>query len=77
LALLEIVWNVRLGTSDELEAKGMHNTGAFGQGGSIATAGGWSSSPAPKQANPMTYLAKNGKQYGVIVSSGVNAFTIE
>jgi quinoprotein glucose dehydrogenase len=36
----EIAWQVPLGTSDELEAKGMHNTGAFGQGGTIATAGG-------------------------------------
>jgi hypothetical protein len=29
-----------LGTSDKLEAKGMHNTGAFGQGGSTATSDG-------------------------------------
>jgi len=31
---------VPLGTSDELEAKGLKNTGAFGQGGPIVTAGG-------------------------------------
>jgi len=36
----DIAWRVPLGTSEELEAKGIHNTGAFGQGGSIATAGG-------------------------------------
>ena len=36
----DIAWRVPLGTTDELEAKGIHNTGAFGQGGSIATAGG-------------------------------------
>jgi len=36
----DIVWNVPLGSSDELEAKGVHNTGAFGQGGPIITAGG-------------------------------------
>ena len=36
----DIAWHVPLGTSDELEAKGVHNTGMFGQGGSIATAGG-------------------------------------
>ncbi|HWE50095.1 MAG TPA: pyrroloquinoline quinone-dependent dehydrogenase [Bryobacteraceae bacterium] len=36
----EIAWHVPLGTSDELEAKGVHNTGTFGQGGSIATGGG-------------------------------------
>jgi glucose dehydrogenase len=36
----DIVWRVPLGTNDDLEAKGTKNTGAFGQGGSIATAGG-------------------------------------
>ena len=36
----EIAWKVVLGSMDELEAKGVHNTGAYGQGGSIATAGG-------------------------------------
>ena len=36
----DIAWRVPLGTSDEMEAKGIHNTGAFGQGGPIATAGG-------------------------------------
>ena len=97
----DIAWNVPLGTSDELEAKGMHNTGAFGQGGSIATAGGvvfiagtndgrfrafdsrsgtllWETKlDTEGHTNPMTYMAKNGKQYVVIVSSGVNAFTLE
>jgi glucose dehydrogenase len=28
-------------------------------------------------ANPMTYVGSNGKQYVVIVSSGVNAFALE
>jgi quinoprotein glucose dehydrogenase len=36
----DIAWRVPLGTSDEMEAKGVHNTGSFGQGGSIATASG-------------------------------------
>ena len=27
--------------------------------------------------NPMTYLGRNGKQYVVIVSSGLNAFALE
>ena len=36
----DIAWKVTLGTSDELEAKGIKNTGAFGQGGPIVTAGG-------------------------------------
>ena len=97
----EFAWKVPLGTSDELEAKGMHNTGAFGQGGSIATAGGvvfiagtndsrfrafesrtgkllWETKLDNEgHTNPMTYLGKNGKQYVVIVSSGVNAFALE
>src|SRR5437868_4522189 len=36
----DIAWRVPLGISEALEAKGIHNTGAFGQGGPIATAGG-------------------------------------
>ena len=36
----DIAWRVPLGTMDEMEAKGVHNTGATGQGGSIVTAGG-------------------------------------
>jgi glucose dehydrogenase len=97
----DIAWRVPLGTTDELEAKGVHNTGAFGQGGSIATAGGlvfiagtidkrirafesrtgkvlWESKlDAEGPANPMTYMGRNGKQYVVIMSSGVNAFALE
>src|SRR6266849_584902 len=97
----DIAWRVPLGTIDELEAKGIHNTGAFGQGGSIATAGGlvfiagtidkrirafesrtgkqlWESKlDVEGPANPMTYLGRNGKQYVVIMSSGVNAFALE
>jgi quinoprotein glucose dehydrogenase len=97
----DIAWRVALGTSDEMEAKGVHNTGAFGQGGSIATAGGlvfiagtndkrfrafesrtgklaWETKlDAEGHTNPMTYLGRDGKQYVVIVSSGLNAFTLE
>jgi quinoprotein glucose dehydrogenase len=96
----DIAWRVPLGTSDELEAKGIHNTGAFGQGGSIATAGGlvfiagtidkrirgfdsragkllWEAKlDTEGHTNPMTYMGRNGKQYVVIVSSGVNAFAL-
>ncbi|HEY8187096.1 MAG TPA: pyrroloquinoline quinone-dependent dehydrogenase [Pyrinomonadaceae bacterium] len=36
----EIVWRVPLGIVDELEAKGIHNTGTQNLGGSIVTAGG-------------------------------------
>jgi glucose dehydrogenase len=96
----DLVWQVPLGTSDELEAKGMHNTGAFGQGGPIATAGGlvfiagtidkrfrafdsrtgkmlWEAKlDSEGHTSPMTYLGRNGKQYVVVVSSGVNAFAL-
>jgi quinoprotein glucose dehydrogenase len=97
----DLAWRVPLGTSDEMEAKGLHNTGAFGQGGPIATAGGlvfiagtndkrfrafdsrtgkvlWEVKlDAEGHTNPMTYRGRNGKQYVVIVSSGVNAFALE
>ena len=89
------------GTSDELEAKGIHNTGSFGQGGPIATAGGlvfiagtidkrvrafesqtgkmlWEAKlDSEAHTSPMTYLGRNGKQYVVVVSSGINAFSLE
>jgi quinoprotein glucose dehydrogenase len=96
----DIAWRVPLGTSDELEAKGIHNTGAFGQGGSIATAGGlvfiagtidkrirafesrsgkvlWEAKmDAEGHTNPKTYMGRNGKQYVVIMTSGINAFAL-
>ncbi len=36
----EIVWRVPLGIVEELEAKGVHNTGTQNLGGAIVTAGG-------------------------------------
>jgi quinoprotein glucose dehydrogenase len=97
----EIAWRVPLGTSDEMEAKGIHNTGSFGQGGPIVTAGGlvfiagtidkrfrafdsrngkvlWETKlDAEGHTNPMTYQGRNGKQYVVVVGSGLNAFSLE
>src|SRR6185369_7522784 len=97
----DIAWRVPLGTSEEMQAKGIHNTGSFGQGGPIATAGGlvfiagtidkhfrafdsrtgkvlWDEKlDSEGHTSPMTYLGRNGKQYVVIVSSGVNAFALE
>ena len=97
----DIAWKVPLGTSDELEAKGIMNTGAFGQGGPIATAGGlvfiagtidkrfrafdsrtgqvlWEARlESEGHTTPMTYMAPNGKQYVVVVTTGVNAFALE
>ncbi len=96
----DLAWRIPLGTSDELEAKGVHNTGAFGQGGPIATAGGlvfiagtndkrfrafdsksgkllWETKlDSEGHTSPITYRARNGKQYVLIVSSGVNAFAL-
>jgi quinoprotein glucose dehydrogenase len=97
----DIVWRVPLGTSDELEAKGVKNTGAFGQGGPIVTAGGlvfiagtvdkrfrafdshtgqmlWETRlESEGHTTPMTYTARNGKQFVVVVTTGVNAFALE
>lgn len=96
----DIAWRVPLGTSDELEAMSLHNVGAFGQGGPIATGGGlvfiagtndrrfrafnsqtgkllWETKlDTQGQTSPITYLGRNGKQYVVVVSSGVNAFSL-
>ena len=97
----DIAWRVPLGTSDELEAKGMKNTGSFGQGGPIATAGGlvfiagtidkrfrafdartgatlWEARlESEGHTTPTTYMAKNGKQYVVIMTTGLNAFALK
>jgi quinoprotein glucose dehydrogenase len=97
----DIAWKVPLGTSDELEAKGLKNTGAFGQGGPIVTAGGlvfiagtidkrfrafdshtgqmlWEARlESEGHTTPMTYMAPNGKQYVIIVTTGLNAFALE
>ena len=97
----DIVWRVPLGVTDELEAVGINNTGAFGQGGPMVTAGGlvfiggtrdnrfrafetssgkmlWETKlDSQGHTMPVTYLGNNGKQYVVIVSSGVNAFVLE
>lgn len=36
----EVAWRIPFGRVDELEAKGVMNTGSFNKGGSVATAGG-------------------------------------
>jgi glucose dehydrogenase len=88
----EIAWRIPFGRVDELEAKGVMNTGSFNKGGSVATAGGvlfigasydsrfhafesktgkllWETKlPAPGEANPVTYMGKNGKQYVAIAA---------
>jgi len=97
----DIAWRVPLGINEEMEAKGIHNTGAAGQGGPIVTAGGlvfiagtvdkrfrafdsktgkllWETKlDSEGHTSPITYQGRNGKQYVLIVSSGVNAFALE
>ncbi|HSU58639.1 MAG TPA: pyrroloquinoline quinone-dependent dehydrogenase [Bryobacteraceae bacterium] len=94
----EFAWRVPLGVVPELEARGVHQTGALNIGGSIATAGGlvfigatdderfrafdsrtgkelWSSTiDGSGHATPITYLAKNGRQYVVIAAGGGGYF---
>jgi quinoprotein glucose dehydrogenase len=96
----DVAWRVPLGTSDEMEAKGVHNTGAFGQGGPITTAGGlvfiagtidkrfrafdsktgkvlWETMLDKEgHTNPMTFMGRDGRQYVVIVTSGLNAYAL-
>jgi glucose dehydrogenase len=97
----DVAWRIPLGISEKMEAAGIHNTGAFGQGGPITTSGGLTFIAGTNDArfrafetktgkllwetklnteghtNPMTYMGKNGKQYVVIVSTGLNAFALE
>jgi glucose dehydrogenase len=97
----DIAWRVPFGRVDELEAKGVMNTGSFNKGGSVATAGGvlfigasydnrfhaydsktgkllWETKLAdPAEANPITYMGKNGKQYVVVdAADNIVAFSL-
>lgn len=90
----DLAWRIPFGRVDELEAKGIMNTGSVTNiGGSVATAGGvlfigattdarfhayesktgkllWETKlMAQAQANPITYMGKDGKQY-VAVAAG-------
>ncbi len=94
----EVAWKIPFGTIPELDAKGVHGTGALNFGGSIATAGGlvliaatndhifhafdaktgkllWQTTlESGSYTTPMTYQAKNGKQYVVLVATGGSFF---
>ncbi len=94
----EVAWKIPFGTIPELDAKGVHGTGALNFGGSIATAGGlvliaatndhifhafdaktgkllWQTTlESGSYTTPMTYQAKNGKQYVVMVATGGSFF---
>lgn len=98
----EIAWRIPFGRVDELEAKGVMNTGSFNKGGSVATASGllfigasydkrfhafdsktgkllWEIQlPEMGQANPITYMGKNGKQYVAVNANDlIVAFALE
>jgi glucose dehydrogenase len=57
-----IVWKVPLGIVEELEAKGVHNTGTQNLGGSIVTAGGLVFIAGTTDHRFRAFDAKTGKQ---------------
>jgi quinoprotein glucose dehydrogenase len=62
LAKGEIVWHVPLGIVEELEAKGVHNTGSQNLGGSIVTAGGLVFIAGTTDHRLRAFDAQTGKQ---------------
>ncbi len=58
----EFAWRVPLGINDELEAKGVHNTGALNIGGSIATAGGLVFIAATNDNRLRAFEARTGRE---------------
>jgi len=61
----EIAWKVPLGITEELEAKGIKNTGALNLGGSIATAGGLIFIGATNDSRFRAFETKTGKELWV------------
>ncbi len=58
----EFAWRVPLGINDELEAKGIHDTGALNIGGSIATAGGLVFIAATNDSRFRAFDARTGRE---------------
>jgi quinoprotein glucose dehydrogenase len=58
----EFAWRVPLGINDELEAKGVHHTGALNIGGSIATAGGLVFIAGTNDSRFRAFDARTGKE---------------
>jgi quinoprotein glucose dehydrogenase len=58
----DIAWQTPLGITEELEAKGIHNTGAPNIGGSIATAGGLVFIAATNDSRFRAFDARSGRQ---------------
>lgn len=61
----DIAWKVTLGVVDELEARGVHNTGALNLGGSIATAGGLLFIGATSDSRFRAFDTRTGKELWV------------
>jgi quinoprotein glucose dehydrogenase len=61
----DIAWTSPLGVFDELEAKGIHNTGAPNLGGSIATAGGLVFIAATNDSRFRAFDSRSGKELWV------------
>jgi glucose dehydrogenase len=57
----DIAWKVPLGVIEELEAKGIHNTGTMNMGGSVATAGGLVFIGATNDRRFRAFEGKTGK----------------
>jgi quinoprotein glucose dehydrogenase len=52
-----------------MEARGVHNTGSFGQGGPIATAGGLIFIAGTIDKRFRAFYARTGKYYGTPIST--------
>jgi quinoprotein glucose dehydrogenase len=61
----DVVWRIPLGSFDELEAKGLKNTGAINLGGSIATAGGVLFIAATADGKFRAFESRTGKELWV------------
>jgi quinoprotein glucose dehydrogenase len=58
----DVAWRVPLGIVEELETRGVHNTGALNLGGSIATASGLVFIAATNDNRIRAFEAKSGKE---------------
>jgi glucose dehydrogenase len=66
----EIAWRVPLGINEELEAKGVHHTGALNIGGSIATRGGLVFIGATNDSRFRAFDSRTGRELWSIVIDG-------
>jgi len=70
----DIAWRVPLGVVDELDARGIHNTGTVNMGGSVATAGGLVFIAATNDRHFRAFESKTGKVvWDVKLESGAYA----